>query len=321
MQHGSLTWENTKYQEVLENNRYDRGIQGGESMGWIVGMQRAINYVEEHLKERLDYEEIAKQADCSSYYFQKIFGILCDMSLGEYIRNRRLSLAGSELVGTDKKVIDIALEYGYESPESFTRAFVKFHGVTPTQARTGEKGLKIFSRIHVEITMKGGNLMENYKIVEKAAFKVLEKVETHSISREANKNTIPDFWDRAHRDGTVETLIKQTDDRTFIYGICYGNTLEDSQTFEYAIAAKYTQGAEIPEGFRVNEIPARTWLVFDCTGPMPQAIQDTFHRIITEFFPSSEYEPTFEFDIEAYPAGPMTTADYKSQVWIPIKNA
>lgn len=290
-------------------------------MGWIVGIQRAINYVEEHLKERLDYEEIAKQADCSSYYFQKIFGILCDMSLGEYIRNRRLSLAGSELVGTDKKVIDIALEYGYESPESFTRAFVKFHGITPTQARTGETGLKIFSRIHVEITMKGGNLMENYKIVEKEAFKVLEKVETHSISREANKNTIPDFWDRAHRDGTVETLIKQTDDRTFIYGICYGNTLEDSQTFEYAIATKYTQGAEIPEGFRVNEIPARTWLVFDCTGPMPQAIQDTFHRIITEFFPSSEYEPTFEFDIEAYPAGPMTTADYKSQVWIPIKNA
>ena len=321
MQDGSLTKKNTKYQEAIENNCYDRGIQGGESMGWIVGMQRAINYVEEHLKERLDYEEIAKQADCSSYYFQKIFGILCDMSLGEYIRNRRLSLAGSELVGTDKKVIDIALEYGYESPESFTRAFVKFHGVTPTQARTGEAGLKIFSRIHVEITMKGGNLMENYKIVEKEAFKVLEKVETHSISREANKNTIPDFWGRAHKDGTVETLIKQTDDRTFIYGICYGNTLEDSQTFEYAIAAKYTQGAEIPEGFRVNEIPARTWLVFDCTGPMPQAIQETFHRIITEFFPSSEYEPTFEFDIEAYPAGPMTTADYKSQVWIPIKNA
>ncbi len=288
-------------------------------MDWITGIQRAINYVEDHLKEELDYGAIAAEAACSNYYFQKIFHILCGVTLGEYIRNRRLSLAGSELLHTDRKVIDIALDYGYESPESFTRAFAKFHGITPSEARKGQAGLKVFSRLSVQIRMKGGNLMENYKIMEKEAFKVLERVETHSISREENYNTIPEFWTRAHQDGTVEKLLRQTEDRTYIFGICYGNTSKDNQTFEYSIAAKYTEGAEIPEGFRVSEIPARTWAVFECTGPMPDAIQDMFHRIVTEFFPSSGYQPTYEMDIEAYSAGVMNAADYKSQVWVPIR--
>lgn len=288
-------------------------------MEWITGIQRAINYVEDHLKEELDYGAVAREAACSSYYFQRIFNILCGMTLGEYIRNRRLSLAGSEIINTDRKIIDIALEYGYESPESFSRAFTKFHGVTPSECRKEGERLKVFSRLSIQITMKGGNLMENYRIVEKEAFKVLERVETHSIVRNENKNTIPEFWERAHRDGTVEKLLKQAEDNTYIFGICYGNTAQDDSTFEYAIAAKYTEGAEVPEGFRVQEIPARTWAVFECTGPMPQAIQDMFHRIVTEFFPSSGYQPTYEMDIEAYTAGSMTAEDYKSEIWVTIK--
>lgn len=287
-------------------------------MSWVVGVQRAINYMEDHIKEDLDYEKIAAEANCSSYYFQKIFHILCDMSVGEYIRNRRLSLAGTELIHSDKKIIDLALEYGYENPESFTRAFLKFHGIAPSEARKKKCGLRLFSRLSVQIIMKGGNLMDNYNIVEKDAFQVLERVELHSISREENNNTIPDFWERAHQDGTVGTLLELTEDKSYIYGICYGNTAKDNQTFEYGIAAIYN-GTQIPEGFRVKEIPARTWLVFDCVGPMPQAIQEMFHHIVTEFFPGSEYQPTYEFDIEAYSAGAMNGADYQSQIWIPVE--
>ncbi len=102
-------------------------------MDWITGIQNAVNYVEAHLTEPLDYGEIAKQAACSPFYFQRIFGILCGMSLGEYIRNRRLTLAGSELSASDIKVIDAAYKYGYDSPESFARAFAKFHGLTPSE--------------------------------------------------------------------------------------------------------------------------------------------------------------------------------------------
>lgn len=191
-------------------------------MDWLTGIQNAINYVEEHLTEDIDYEEVAKEAACSDFYFQRIFGILCWISLGDYIRNRRLTLAGDELSASDDKVINIALKYGYESPESFTRAFSKFHGVTPSEAKKDGSKLKSFSQISVKITLSGGNVM-NYKIVEREAFDIIEKVETHSVEDSANAKSISDFWTRSHQDGTVKTLLDVTTDRTFIFGVCYGN--------------------------------------------------------------------------------------------------
>ena len=141
-------------------------------MDWLTGIQNAINFVEEHLTEDIDYEEVAKESACSNFYFQRIFGILCGISLGDYIRYRRLTLAGDELSAFDGKVIDIALKYGYESPESFTRAFSRFHGVTPSEAKKDGSKLKSFSRISVKITLSGGSVM-NYKIVEKEAFDII----------------------------------------------------------------------------------------------------------------------------------------------------
>ncbi len=285
-------------------------------MDWITGIQNAVNFIEEHITDELDYAKIAKQSACSSFYFQRIFGILCGMPLGEYIRNRRLTLAGSELSATDAKVIDIALKYGYDSPESFTRAFVKFHGTTPSEAKKDGSLLKSFSRVSVQIILKGGHIMD-YKIVKKEAFKVLEKTETQSIDDAQNKNTIPDFWTRSHADGTVAALLAQATDRSFIYGICYNNAPTDCKTFDYSIAALYG-GGEVPEGYRVTEIPARTWAVFSITGAMPNAMQETWHKICAEFFPTAAYQPTYEMDIEAYTAGEMNSPDYKSEIWVPV---
>lgn len=141
-------------------------------MDWLTGIQNAINYIEEHLTEEIDYEEVAKEAACSNFYFQRIFGILCGLSLGDYIRNRRLTLAGDELSVSDDKVIDIALKYGYESPESFTRAFSRFHGVTPSEAKKDGSKLKSFSRISVKITLSGGSVM-NYKIISLRSWKLI----------------------------------------------------------------------------------------------------------------------------------------------------
>ena len=104
-------------------------------MDWVTGIQKAINYIENHLTDEIDMELVAREAVCSSFYFQRIFSILCGITLGDYIRNRRLTLAGNELCGSEAKVIDIALKYGYESPESFTRAFIRFHGITPSEAK------------------------------------------------------------------------------------------------------------------------------------------------------------------------------------------
>ena len=286
-------------------------------MDWVTGIQNAINYIEEHLTEEIDYEIVAKEASCSSFYLQRIFSILCGMTLGDYIRNRRLTLAGNELSAADDKVIDIALKYGYESPESFTRAFSRFHGVTPSEAKKDGSKLKSFSRLSVKITLSGGNIMD-YKIIEKNAFDIIEKVEAHTVENSENAKSIPYFWTRSHNDGTVKTLLDTTTDRTYIFGVCYGNLPENAKTFDYSIAAKCDNNTVVPEGFRKNTIPARTWAVFECKGAMPNAMQDMWHKIISEFFPTSGYQPTYEMDIEAYTDGNMGSPDYRSEIWVPV---
>ncbi len=286
-------------------------------MDWITGIQNAINYIEEHLTEEINYDKVAEEAACSSFYFQRIFGILCDISLGEYIRNRRLTLAGNELNASDIKVIDIALKYGYESPESFTRAFSKFHGITPSEAKKNGSKLKSFSRLSVKIILSGGSMID-YKIVEKEAFEIIEKVEAHSIENDVNAKSIPDFWTKSHNDGTVKTLLENTTDRTFIFGVCYGNNSDCAKTFDYSIGAVYNQKTAVPKGFRRNIIPARTWAIFECKGAMPKAMQDMWHKITSEFFPTSGYQPTYEMDIEAYTEGDMGGSDYRSEIWIPV---
>lgn len=288
-------------------------------MDWLTGIQNAINYVEEHLTEEIDYNEVAKEAACSSFYFQKIFSILCGITLGDYIRSRRLTLAGNELSTTDNKVIDIALKYGYDSPESFTRAFSRFHGVTPSKAKKDGSKLKSFSRLSVKITLSGGNIMD-YKIIEKEAFNIIEKVEEHTVENSENAKSIPDFWTRSHNDGTVKKLLDSAADRTYVFGICYGNLPKNANTntFNYSIAAIRDENTEIPEGFRKNSIPARTWVIFECKGAMPNTMQNMWHKIVSEFFPASGYQPTYEMDIEAYTEGNMDSPDYHSEIWVPV---
>lgn len=288
-------------------------------MDWIRSFQQSVDYIEEHITEPLEIGDIARVMNISGYYYQKIFNVLCGFGVGEYIRNRKLALAGGELMTTEDRVIDIALKYGYDTPEGFTRAFTRFHGATPSAVRRGSP-VRSFARIHVTITMKGGSTMD-YKVVTKESFKVLEKAEEQSIVDEQNINTVPQFWTRSHADGTVKKLLELTSDRSYIFGICYGNSPSDSKIFDYSIAARVAEDfreEDVPEGFRLSVIPARTWVVFECVGAMAGAIQELWHRIITEFFPSSPYKPTYEMDIEAYTEGNMSLETYKSEIWVPV---
>ena len=135
-------------------------------MDWITGLQKSIDYIEENLTEKIDYDLVAAQSFSSSYHFQRVFSILCGFTMGEYIRNRRLSLAGAELAAGNVRVIDVALKYGYESPDSFAKAFQKFHGVLPSQARNNGSNRKTFSRLVLKFSLEGGKTM-NYRIEEK----------------------------------------------------------------------------------------------------------------------------------------------------------
>lgn len=287
-------------------------------MDWTRSFQRSIDFIEDNITELLDIADIARQMNISPFYYQKIFTMICGFSVGEYIRNRRLALAGSELARSNVKIIDAALKYGYDTPEGFARAFAKFHGVSPSAARNGAP-VKSYARLSVTISMKGGSIM-NYKVVKKEAFKVIEKRIVCSVSEDSNTE-IPRFWERSHADGTIKRLLELASDKTDIFGICYAHTQEKSQTFDYSIAVKADDSTKPPEGFSENVIPARTWVVFECTGAMPEAIQQLWHRICTEFFPSSSYEPTYEMDIEAYKDGDMSSPDYRSEIWVPVKES
>ena len=282
-------------------------------MDWIRGIQRAIDYMEENLTEEIDYAEIAERAYSSSFHFQRTFNILTDMTVGEYIRNRRLSQAGEELSAANGKVIDVALKYGYDTPESFTKAFTRFHGVTPSEARKEGVMLKSFKRLSISLTLKGGKIME-YQIIKKDSFHVLVKAK--SFPMDNCGNLIKAFWDESDKDDTFQVLCKHGIKKEML-GMCEPDK-KGEKTFRYGIGIECSSDTVAPKGYEVWNLSAHTWAVFRCVGPMPKAVQEQNRRIYTEFFPQSEFEPTGDIDFELYPEE-CSEADYSAEIWIPVR--
>lgn len=283
-------------------------------MDWIRGIQKAIDYIEEHLMEELDFTIIAEQSFSSSFHFQRTFNLLTDITVGEYIRSRRLTLAGEELSATDIKVIDVALKYGYDTPESFAKAFTRFHGVTPSRVQREGVRLKSYNRLSISITMKGGNVME-YQIVKRESFTVLVKAKSFPIS-EAGE-LVPKFWGECSSDGTRKVLCDNGSKKELL-GLCKPEN-KGEKNFQYGIGIECTKDAIAPKDYVIWTIPAQTWAVFKCIGALPKSIHELNRRIYTDFFPSSEYEPADEIDFELYPEGDMDSNDYACEIWIPIK--
>ena len=282
-------------------------------MDWIRGIQRAIDYMEERLTQEIDYAKVAEQAYSSSFHFQRTFNILTDMTVGEYIRNRRLSQAGEELSATNAKVIDVAFKYGYDTPESFAKAFTRFHGVTPSEARKEGVLLKSFKRLSISITLKGGTIME-YQIVKKDSFYVLVKVKRFIADNSGS--LIPEFWDESSKNDTFEVLCKHGIKKELL-GLCEPGKMGE-KSFRYGIGIECAKDTVAPKDYEVWNLSAHTWAVFKCVGPMPIAIQELNRRIYTEFFPQSEFEPTGDIDFELYPED-CSKSDYSAEVWIPVR--
>ena len=290
-------------------------------MDWITGIQRAVDYVEAHITEPIDYEVAAKQAYSSSFHFQRVFSILCGFTLGDYIRMRRLSLAGKELASTSIRVIDAAFKYGYDTPESFGRAFTRFHGVSPSQARRGGHVLKSFSPLSVKLTLDGGNMV-NYRIETKEAFRMICKKKRVSGKQELTEEEIAPFWQACIEDGTIEALCKYIpEDNIFpgcIAGVSFGKDAREAE-YPYAIGAHYNGAPVTDAGLTVEEIPAHTYVVFSCVGKMPEAIRTLYQQICGEFFPASEYQPRGGADFEAYPSDDVTNPNYTCEIWLAVE--
>ncbi|MBD5525810.1 MAG: AraC family transcriptional regulator [Lachnospiraceae bacterium] len=282
-------------------------------MDWIKAVEDAIEYIEKNITEDLTIAGIAFQVNLSAFYFQKGFAMLCGYTVGEYIRMRRLSLAGSELLSSDVKVIDLAVKYGYDSSDSFTKAFTRFHGSTPTDVRKNRAALKSFARLHIKLSLEGGSVME-YRIEEKAAFKVMGI--SQIFSYESANTDIPKYWDEVYV-GAARKLVMG------MYGICFDAEMSGNQ-FRYMIADDLQEEFAAERKLEEYEIPAHTWAVFPCRGPMPLALQEVNRRIFSEWLPASRYELSEGYNIEYY----SNAADYKegtsdpeyyAEVWIPVK--
>ena len=291
-------------------------------MDWVTGIQKAINYVEANITEHIDYEEVAKQAFSSSFHFQRVFGILCGFTLGEYIRMRRLSLASNELASSDVRVIDVAVKYGYDTSESFSRAFTRFHGVSPSQAKQGGVVLKSFSPLFVKLILDGGSMI-NYRVETKGAFQLIcKKLKDPCNADMTTEQVISDFWQNCIADGTTSALAKYICDNDIfgncIVGASFGNNASSS-VFPYGIGVHYNGEPITDVGLVVEEIPAQTYLVFTCTGKMPEAFVKLYQRICSEFFPTSDYQPSGGTNFEAYPSADVSNPNYTCEIWIAVK--
>lgn len=283
-------------------------------MEWSEAISRAVAYMEAHITEEITVEDVAREVYISPFYFQKGFSLLCGFTVAEYIRNRRLSLAGNELATSEKKVIDIALKYGYDSPDSFTKAFTRFHGVTPSMVQKNEEMLKTFAPLKIKLSMEGGYIMD-YKIVKKEEFTVLGATKTFTY--ENAKEQVPAFWQEHYAAGNGQ----------YVCGM-FGINIDEQMgqdSFEYLIADMYNPMKDIPEGFVTKTIPAFTWAVFPCKGAMPVALQDVNRKIFSEWLPAlKDYEFAAGYCVEMYDEPskyPKGTQDenYYSEIWIPVK--
>lgn len=276
-------------------------------MEWVQSINRAIEYMETHLTENIHCEDISNSVHISSFHFQRMFRLFTDMTVAEYLKKRRLSLAGEELTRQNSKVIDVALKYGYQSPESFSKAFTRFHGITPSQAKKGSE-LKSFNKLVVKISVEGGKIMD-YRIEKKEEFRLL--VYGKMFTDESSEKGIPAFWDEYYQ----KEMYKKAPG---YLGVC-AQEKNDAEGFLYGIGCDADDVKETPEGFRVIHIPAYTWAIFKCVGPMPEAIQKTWEDIYREWLPGTDYELIPDYDIENYLPGDNTSPDYVSEIWIPVR--
>lgn len=278
-------------------------------MEWIERLNHAIAYIEEHLKEEIDYEQLGKIACCSAYHFQRMFTYMAGTSLSEYIRRRKMSLAAVDLQAGDKKIIDVAGEYGYQSPTAFNRAFQSIHGIAPSAVKNAGVSVKSFPPLTFKITVKGVEEM-NYRIEKKDAFRIIGVSSPLEKEIEKNFEVVPKMWQDAAVNGTIPRLAGLMDNEP--KGLLGVSACNDAEQWKYFIAVSSTKEAA---EFEEYIIPAATWAIFSGTGTN-SSIQELEQRIVTEWLPTSGYEYANAPDIEVYINPDPANAQY--EVWIPV---
>ena len=299
-------------------------------MQWITGIQNAISYIEDHITEPIDYEELGRVSFSSPFHFQRVFSILCGYTVGEYIRNRRLSLAGTELAAGRGKVIDVAAKYGYDSPDAFARAFQKFHGLSPSQARGNGAKLKAFSRLSIKITLEGGTTM-NYRIEEKQELKLVgykrrftgtpmdRNYQDHNFTCETRLNQAVLHWMAHDCDTSYNVFSNFGDDG-------YDFTIAGWLNGEGVANIAEDMGEEIAARFEEVMVPAGLYLVCEtprCKWPCDN-LEELYRRAVTELLPAADYELTEGPEVEVVhwfyrPGDEELNSSRYVELWLPVR--
>jgi AraC family transcriptional regulator len=276
-------------------------------------MNKALGYIEDNLDAEIDYAMLAHIAACSQYHFQRFFASVTDIPLSEYIRRRRLTQAALELQNTDARIIDIALKYGYQSPDAFARAFTVLQGMAPSKARDKGIVLKAYPRLTFALSIKGVAAM-NYRIEEKKAFRAVGVRERFSTEDSYQLQEIPKMWDRVNSDGSGDAVYALMEgDMRGCLGIC-ADMADNGLTYWIAVATRQP----CPSSLSEMTVPASTWAVFEVIGPMPKAMQEMWGRIFAEWFPTSGYDHAKTPELELYCYGDIKSPAYRSEIWIPV---
>ncbi len=288
-------------------------------MEWSERMNAAIAYIEDNLAGEIDVSEAAKLACCSTFHFQRMFMVIIGVTPSEYARRRRLTLAAREITSGDVKVIDMAVKYGYDSPDAFARAFRNVHGITPQAARAPGVKLTAYPRISFNIELKGGNDMD-YRIIDKPAFDIIGRSRKFRTVNGENFIKIPQFWHEYMENPEYKTLMDLTEGKPGAItgggclGVCFGGEDTNWDPFSYGIGIEKTAKKSAIK-FEVIPVPAAAWAVFDCT---LDNLQDVTKKIYSEWFPSTGYEHAPAPEIEVYLPGDFSNTAMKCQIWIPV---
>ncbi len=281
-------------------------------------MNLAMQYIEEHLTDEIDFKLLARMACCSEYHFKRVFSFLAGMPLGEYIRRRRLTLAVTLLRSSDKKIIDIAGLLGYDSPDAFTKAFQNMHGVTPSHSRRDNTSLKSFPPMTFQLTIQGGNTM-NFRIVEKKAFQIIGVKKRITLVYQGVNNQMDSMWASFVPQDFIDLKRLANVEPNGI--LCVSANFTEGRTegteLDQYIGVATTNTA--PDKWEVLPVDAATWAVFTAIGSFPQELQSVWGRIYSEWFPISGYELTGGPEILWNQGMDTTVPDYKSEIWIPVR--
>ena len=280
-------------------------------MNIIKSFNNTIDYLETVLDDEIDEKKVTQLSGYSYSMFSRLFSILTETTLSEYIRSRKLTEAAVILRNTDEKIIDVAFKFGYESSDSFETAFKNFHGSTPSEVRNG-KPFKLVSRVQLALSVRGGRSM-NITIQKKQAFTVAG-VNEQSI----NSSLCPSVWNKLYKKYSHDELASLGSDQSM--GVCHD--VENSSTINYMAGYIVNDVDKATSmGLDVLEVEEAEYAVVELVGSVPECIHNGWKYAMEVFFPEHGYIHSEKPDFEYYYEGDMHSKDYKMELWIPITKA